>query len=170
MAEQTYFHTLRGATLKFKDGGGTPKEYTIRLTSGQAAITAGGYTIVRMKDAAGDFIGPARKGEVANPSTVSISAAMFDPGANASEAVLMDIMNGTGYFASTWTSTDTDSDLETFDFTLALADSGTNKGAVYALNDCVVQPGYSMNPARDGIMLTFTVESPNAVIGITRNT
>jgi len=170
MAEQTYFHTLRGATLKFKDGGGSPKEYTIRLTSGQAAITAGGYTIVRMKDAAGDFIGPARKGEVANPSTVSISAAMFDPGANASEAVLMDIMNGTGYFASTWTSTDTDSDLETFDFTLALADSGTNKGATYALNDCVVQPGYSMNPARDGIMLTFTVESPNAVIGITRNT
>lgn len=170
MAEQTYFHTLRGATLKFKDGSGSPKEYTIRLTSGQAAITAGGYTIVRMKDAAGDFIGPARKGEVANPSTVSISAAMFDPGANASEAVLMDIMNGTGYFASTWTSTDTDSDMETFDFTLALADSGTNKGATYALNDCVVQPGWSMNPARDGIMLTFTVESPNAVIGITRNT
>jgi len=169
MAEQTYFHTLRGATLKFKDATATPKEYTIRLTSGQAAITAGGFTIVRMKDAAGDFIGPARKGEVANPSTVSISGALFDPGANSTEAVLFDIMNSSGYFASTWVSTDTDSDLETFDFTLTLADSGTNKGAVYQLSDCVVQPGYSMNPARDGIMLNFTVESASPTITVTRN-
>lgn len=172
--------TLRNATLKLKDATGTPLSFTIKLTQGTATFTAAGHNIVRMRDTAGDFTGPARLGEQAGVSTLSFQAILESAGAHASTVALLDFAKPVGYGAVAsvpWkTTTDTiatelksfDLELNTTDLTLGNSGS-TEKGATYKLNDCIIQPGVTLEANRTGWLLSMTWESPDAHISITQN-
>jgi len=172
MAERTSFSTIRDATITISDGDSPANTYTLRVTSGSMDITQGDHDIVRATDTAGDHIGPPRKGGQAGTSQVSIEAMLFDPGGNGSETVLADLANqSSGYVGSaSWVSTQPDSEFKTFDFSIALADlAGGDKGAEYTLSDCMFSPGVSITFGRDGLMLSGTIESPDAQPTVTRN-
>lgn len=168
MAEHDVPRLLRDATLTLESGDGTPKVLTIRLTEGQLDITHGQHTIVRAKDTAGDFVGPPRKGEQADVSVLTFTARAYDFGANTTEGTLRDLALNTGYFASTWTDTDTDSDLPTFDAILTIAARGSAAGGTYTWSDCVVRPGTGESWTRETNTLTVALECAQAVPTIAR--
>lgn len=169
MAETTTLTVLRGCTLTLSDGTSpAAKSYTVILTEGAVTFTNGAHDIVRARDTDGDFLGVARQGAQSGPSTITFTAMMFGTGDDATDIALTDIVNNAGLFADgTWVSTSTDSEFVTVDATFSIPALDVKDGATYAWNDCVVQPGSSVEATRDGFRLSLTLESPDAYPTIT---
>lgn len=171
--DPTQFRTRRGCTLELVDGTGTPKTYTLNFGEGTFSWTTAGWTVVRAKDENGDHAGAPRKGEQAGASQLSFSGRVFDAGANAAAAVLMDLTRQTGnlgYVDASWTSTNTDSDLQVYTAKLTIPTIGSNMGATYAWANVVVEAGGSFEVKADGIFATLTFSSSAAEPTVTRLT
>jgi len=168
MAEPTQFRTRRGTTLVLGDGTRT---HTLNFGEGSFTVTAGGWTVVRAKDENGDFAGAPRKGEQAGTSMLAFTGRVYDAGCNTAASTLADICRQTGddgYIASTWVSTDTDSDLKVYNMTLTLPTIGSNNGATHAWSKVVVEPGCSWEVRPDGVFATLSFSSALAEAVTTR--
>lgn len=173
--------TLRNATMTITDATAvTPLTFVVKITQGTATFTTGGHQIVRMRDTAGDFTGPARLGEQAGVSTLSLQVMLESAGAHASTVAMLDFAKPVGYGAVAsvpWetTSTTVATELKSFDIDITTTDltlgnsGGTEKGAEYKLTDCIIQPGTTLEANRIGWLLNMTWESPDAHLTITQN-
>lgn len=159
MAERNV-HAIRGDfSIQFGDGTRT---YDFKW-DGTVSIQAGGYTPVRAVNAAGTFVGVARNGGQAGPTTISISAKQFGAPGHASDVTLTDFAFLSGLFSSTWTTTDgSDTGMKAFNVVITQAATHSTAGATYTINDCIVRPGSKMAPALDGVMIDLELESAAA--------
>lgn len=163
----------RGSTLILSDGDAVNGfTYQLRIRGGTLTINNGGHNIVRAMDEDGDFVGPARKGAQAGPSTMAFSIKVFRTGGDATTLAAIDWLvqnSGSTPFGNLTTTEASGGDFTAMDATFALADVGTQKGASYLLQDCIPQPGISVTNAEDGIEISGTIESPDARVTITQN-
>ena len=165
MAETTNFPVMRGTVLRITDATGSPKTYDFILTEGTVEIANAGYEEHRMTNTDGDLLTIVKKGRQTGESTITINAKVFDPGANASEAVMVDIFAGTGYFGSTWATTgNANSDFK--QFTAALIIPASGGGKTYTMTNAHAKSGFTLSMAPDGMTLAGTLASNVRVIAI----
>lgn len=108
------------------------------------------------------------KAEIHVSSFESQEDRVYDAGCNTAASTLADICRQTGddgYIASTWVSTDTDSDLKVYNMTLTLPTIGS---ATHAWSKVVVEPGCSWEVRPDGVFATLTFSSALAEAVTTR--
>ncbi len=106
-----------------------------------------------------------KKGAQAGPSTLAIDANIFDPGDNDTEAVLHDILNGSGYFASDWTTTG-NANSDYTQFTVKLTLSAAHGGKTYTLNKAHAQDTYTITASYEGLQVNAVFESNDAKVTI----
>ena len=165
MAETTNFPVMRGTVLRISDATGTPKTYDFILTEGTVEISNAGYEEHRMTNTDGDLLDIVKKGRQTGESTITINAKAFDPGGNATEAVMVDIFAGSGYFSTDWVTTgDSNSDFK--QFTAALIIPASGGGKTYTMTKAHAKSGFTLSMAPDGMTLAGTLASNVAVIAI----
>ena len=165
MAETTNFPVMRGTILRITDGTGSPKTYDFILTEGTVEIANAGFDEHRMTNTNGDLLDIVKKGRQTGESTITISAKVFDPGDNSSEAVMVDVFANSGYFASDWTTTgDSNSDFK--QFTAALIIPASGGGKTYTMTKAHAKSGFTFSMAPDGMTLAGTLASNVAVVAI----
>jgi len=165
MAETNNFMVTRGTVLRITDGTGSPKTYDFKLTEGTVEIANAGFDEHRMTNTDGDLGDIVKKGRQTGESTITINAKAFDPGDNSSEAVMIDVAAGTGYFGSTWTTTgDSNSDFKQFTVALILPASGGGK--TYTMTKAHFKSNFTMSMAPDGMTVSGTIASNVAVVAI----
>ena len=165
MAETLNFPVTRGSVLRITDATGTPKTYDITLTEGTVEIANAGFEEHRMHNTDGDLGAIVKKGRQTGESTISVNTKIFDPGDNSTEAVLMDVVNASGYFASDWATTgDTNADFK--QFTIALIIPASGGGKTYTLTKAHAKSGYTISAAPDGftVAITFASHEPKVTI------
>ena len=165
MAETTNFPVMRGTVLRISDATGTPVTYDFILTEGTVEISNAGFEEHRMTNTDGDLLDIVKKGRQTGESTITISAKVFDPGDNSTEAVMVDVFAGTGYFGSTWATTgDSNSDFK--QFTAALIIPASGGGKTYTMTKAHAKAGVTLSMAPDGMTLAGTLASNVAVVAI----
>ena len=166
MAETANFPVMRGTVLRITDDTGSPKTYDFILTEGTVELSNAGWEEHRMSNTDGDLGSIIKKGKQTGESTITVNAKVHDPGANATEAVMVDIFAASGYFAATWTSTGSGtSDFK--QFTAALIIPASGGGATYTMTNCHAKSGFTLSMAPDGMTLAGTLASNVQVIAIT---
>ena len=165
MAETTNFPVTRGTVLRISDATGTPKTYDFILTEGTVEISNAGFEEHRMTNTDGDLLDIVKKGRQTGESTITINSKVFDPGGNATEAVMVDIFVNDGYFASDWATTgNANSDFK--QFTAALIIPASGGGKTYTMTKAHAKSGFTLSMAPDGMTLAGTLASNVAVIAI----
>jgi hypothetical protein len=165
MAETTNFPVMRGTVLRITDATGSPKTYDFILTEGTVEISNAGFEEHRMTNTDGDLLDIVKKGRQTGESTITISAKVFDPGDNSTEAVMVDVFANAGYFASDWATTgDSNSDFK--QFTAALIIPASGGGKTYTMTKAHAKSGFTLSMAPDGMTLAGTLASNVAVIAI----
>lgn len=127
MAENSTVKTRKDITIKILDGTTpTPLEYTISKEVGDFSFEPGMFDVEVFRDR-GDFgaTPDLREGDE-QPTSISFSV-YFRHATDASEAILMDILNQSGYVASNWVST-LGSDAEIFTVQLEVTIEGSDHG------------------------------------------
>ena len=165
MAETLNFPVMRGTILRITDGTGSPKTYDIPLTEGTVEISNAGFEEHRMHNTSGDLGAIVKKGRQTGESTIAVNGKIFDPGDNSTEAVLIDVVNASGYFASTWTTTG-DSSADFKQFTIALIIPASGGGKTYTLTKAHAKSPYSISAAPDGFTVAITFASNDATVAI----
>lgn len=161
MAEQTQIVILKGSYVEFEDDTGTKKTFRPRLGGSTITWTKAGFGVVRAMDTDGAYIGPARKGPQSSPAKISIGKVrVYDPGANATEAVAVDIGLETGYVGSTWTTTQTTSEFMHYTLKIfACDDPAGTAGTLYTWTDVMITPGSeSVEITPEGMFLSMELE------------
>tara|TARA_Y100001963_G_C6758392_1_gene438117 strand:+ start:1418 stop:1918 length:501 start_codon:yes stop_codon:yes gene_type:complete len=165
MAETTNFPVMRGTIFRITDGSGTPKTYDFILTEGTIELSNAGWEEHRMSNTDGDLLTIVKKGKQTGESTITINAKAFDPGGNASEAVMVDIFAASGYFGSDWSTTgNSNSDFK--QFTAALIIPASGGGKTYTMTNAHAKSGFTLSMAPDGMTLAGTLASNVRVIAI----
>jgi hypothetical protein len=165
MAETTNFPVMRGTVLRITDATGSPKTYDFILTEGTVEISNAGFEEHRMTNTDGDLLDIVKKGRQTGESTITISAKVFDPGDNSTEAVMVDVFANSGYFASDWATTgDSNSDFK--QFTAALIIPASGGGKTYTMTKAHAKSGFTLSMAPDGMTLAGTLASNVAVVAI----
>lgn len=161
MAEQTQFVLLKGSYVEYEDDTGTKKTFRPRLGGSSVSFTKAGFTVVRAMDTDGVYVGPARKGPQTAPAKISIGKVRaFDSGANATEAVAIDIALEKGYVDASWTSTDTASEFMNYTLKIFACDDPAGvTGTLYTWSKAIMVPGSEtteMTP--EGMFVSFEME------------
>jgi hypothetical protein len=146
MAETTTHLAAKDITsIKFKDGAGTPKTYTVKPMWGTVSLIQGEYEHDIAKDARGVPLSGAspREAGVRAMCGIRFNCKVFHIGddATASEYTLPDVVDNDGQVAADWTSTTTavDATMYTWDVEILVANrttsEGTQKGATILVPD-----------------------------------
>jgi len=138
VAEETIVRTKRDGTITIADSGGS-HTYTVAYEAGDLAITIPGPTIVSVLDRGQFAATPSLRYGDDQPCTFTFTATLRDH-TDATLATLHDIINQSGYIASTWVST-LGANAEVFTVTLTWTVEGTDHGGAdgtTTLNYCVV--------------------------------
>ena len=162
MAEQTQFVIQKGSYVEFVDTSGTPKTFRPRLGGSSISFAKPGFGIVRAMDTDGVYVGPARKGPQTSPAKISIGKVRaFDSGANASEAVAIDIALEKGYVDASWTNTDTTSELTHYTLKIFACDDPAGvTGTLYTWLKATIVPGSETTEITpEGMFVSFEVEA-----------
>ena len=166
MAETTNFPVMRGTVLRITDATGSPKTYDFILTEGTVEISNAGFEEHRMTNTDGDLLDIVKKGRQTGESTITISAKVFDPGDNSTEAVMVDVFanspatsRATGRRLATRTA-----DFKQFTAALIIPSSGGGK--TYTMTKAHAKSGFTLSMAPDGMTLAGTLASNVAVVAI----
>lgn len=142
MAEQTIIHTKRDGAISISDDGDT-HTYTIEYEAGDLSVTRPGVAKTLILDRGAIGSTPSvRLGDEA-PITFSFTAYLRDM-TSASEAVLLDIVNWTGFVGTDWVSTNASSDAKMV--TVRYIIDGTNLGIadkIIRFDFCTLEASFS---------------------------
>lgn len=154
--------TKRGTVITLTDSNGTPRTFVVNHGLIDPKVTDRGFDVVWARDANGDMLPTARKGNQSGPSTLDLSGVqMFHAGDHPSEASVADINFNTGWFAANWTTSEAGSEFINFQVTVKLPQNvaGTTY-STWTLTDAHVAPGASFTVKSGMVTLdAFVIES-----------
>lgn len=167
------------ATLKFKDGTGTPLTYTVKLTEGTLTIIDGEYEHSVAEEMSGEVIsgGAPRQAGIRSRCGVTFSGKVFDVGEHATDVTLLDVLNLAGVVGSTWISTTNtvEASMKTLDLEIVVSDrtyAGPTviKGGTFTFDDCRKEGNATIDITPGGWVVTgLTMRSTTTVkYGMTR--
>jgi hypothetical protein len=141
MAEATTsWPTKRGTVITLADGTRT---FVVIHGEIDPKITRASHALVPARDSNGDYLPTVRKGSQESYSELDLSGVqVFHAGDHPTEAAIVDIAFGTGWFAGNWTNTETGSELQNMTLTVRLPQNvaGTTY-STWTLTDAFVKPG-----------------------------
>lgn len=155
MAETTIDLSIEDVTLTFSDATTpTALTYVTKLTEGTLTIYQGDYNTFMSTEPDGSPVsgGAPRKAGVRQMCGFTVDCSLFDVGINASDETYIDVRENTGDVGTNWTSTTSspDSEIVTWNATIAVADRGAVTGASYAFSDVRLESGPDITITRDG--------------------
>jgi len=140
MAESvTSWPARRGTVITLKDGSRT---FAVVHGEIDPKMTDRSFDLVWSKDSNGNYHVTARQGDQTGPSTLDLSGVqVFHAGDHPTEAAIVDIAFGTGWFAANWSSTEAGSDFKNITIEVKLPQNvaGTTY-STWTLTDAFVAP------------------------------
>lgn len=149
-------------SVTLSDGAGTPLTLALKYW-GELSFTNGGYALSNLTDEAGDFadVGPTR-GD-AQESTISLNNLQLISKGDQASISILDIINQTGVYASTWVSTtdpsgNCDNAEKTLNLAVSVDDCSGTAAKVYYWERVTIDPA-TVTFNAEGALTSLTLRS-----------